>query len=187
MKAGDFSHPLLIALPSWWSFKVTQSPGEINLKPLHSTNNLLLSHQISSDPSWAPSINSHSASRTTLLGHQGLTVTPPVGLRSFHPWINSCQIRSPCHSQKRGQSQPSTQDTPLRDNKPQERISGVAISMCYPIDSNTCIEVTTCVNNSCQNISARHNVTASRHFNSFKINTTLQSGCKSRQFQFRRL
>jgi hypothetical protein len=28
-------------------------------------------------------------------------------------------------------------------NKPQARISGVEISMCYPIDSNTCIAVTT--------------------------------------------
>jgi hypothetical protein len=27
-------------------------------------------------------------------------------------------------------------------NKPQARISGVEISMCYPIDSNTCTEVT---------------------------------------------
>jgi outer membrane receptor for ferrienterochelin and colicin len=28
-------------------------------------------------------------------------------------------------------------------NKPQARISGVELSMCYPVDSNTCIEVTT--------------------------------------------
>jgi hypothetical protein len=27
-------------------------------------------------------------------------------------------------------------------NKPQATISGVEISMCYPMDSNTCIEVT---------------------------------------------
>jgi hypothetical protein len=27
-------------------------------------------------------------------------------------------------------------------NKPQARISGVEMSMCYPIDPNTCIEVT---------------------------------------------
>jgi hypothetical protein len=33
----------------------------------------------------------------------------------------------------------------LEINKPQARISGVEISMCYPIDSKTCIEVTTCV------------------------------------------
>jgi hypothetical protein len=30
-------------------------------------------------------------------------------------------------------------------NKPQARISGVEISMCYPIDSNTCIDFTTCM------------------------------------------
>jgi hypothetical protein len=34
-------------------------------------------------------------------------------------------------------------------NKPQARISGVEISMCYPIDSNTCIKVTTHVDSSC--------------------------------------
>jgi hypothetical protein len=34
-------------------------------------------------------------------------------------------------------------------NKPQARISGVEIPMCYPIDSNTCIEVTTHINSSC--------------------------------------
>jgi hypothetical protein len=35
-------------------------------------------------------------------------------------------------------------------NKPHARISGVEISMCYPIDSNTCIEITSGQLHSCK-------------------------------------
>jgi hypothetical protein len=71
------------------------------------------------------------------LGRQGLTVTPPVGLHSFHPWDSA-----PITTRKKVANHSPQAKTHLPEiNKPQERISGVEVSMCYPIDSNTCIEV----------------------------------------------
>jgi hypothetical protein len=57
--------------------------------------------------------------------HQGLTVTPPVGL-CFFPLT------------------PPQSKTHLPEiNKPQARICGLEISISYPIVSNICITVTT--------------------------------------------
>jgi hypothetical protein len=84
--------------------------------------------------SWVPMVNSHSTSRTIL---------SPLG-------INSSQIYSHYHSGKGGQSLPSQNKTHLPEiNKPQARISGVEVSMCYPTESNTCIEVTSGQLHSC--------------------------------------
>jgi hypothetical protein len=47
--------------------------------------------------------------------------------------------RWPCHSPRNKTHLPEI-------NKPQARISGVELSMCYPVDSNTCTDVTTRVN-----------------------------------------
>jgi hypothetical protein len=78
--------------------------------------------------SWAPRVNSHSASRTMLVSPLELTVAKSAPLATLRKLAN--------HS-------PQNQTHLPEINKPQTRISGVEISMCYPTDSNTYIEVTT--------------------------------------------
>jgi hypothetical protein len=74
-------------------------------------------------------------------GHQGLTVTPPVRLRFFPSGLTVAKSDPLATRRKVANHSPQSPEI----NKPQARISGVEISMCNQIDSNTCIEVTTCM------------------------------------------
>jgi hypothetical protein len=78
-------------------------------------------------PSWSPRVNSHSAIRTTLLSPLALTVANSAP--------NITRKRWPITALKTTRHLPEI-------NKPHARIPGVVIPMSYPIDSNTCIEVT---------------------------------------------
>jgi hypothetical protein len=77
-----------------------------------------------------------------------LTVTPLVGPKG------STVAKSALLSTRRKVANHSPRNkTHLPEiNKPQARITGVEISMCYTIDSNTCIEVTTSMGNYCQTV-----------------------------------
>jgi hypothetical protein len=70
--------------------------------------------------SWAPRVDSHSASQTKLLSPMGLIVAKSAPFTTRRKVANHSPRNLP------------------KINKPQARISGVEISMCYPIDSNTC-------------------------------------------------
>jgi hypothetical protein len=82
-----------------------------------------------------------------ILGTNRLTVILPVRLYASSPLGLTVATSSPLATHRKVANYSPQNKTHLPEtNKQQARISGVEISMCYPMDSNTCIEVTTHVN-----------------------------------------